>query len=438
MKIKAKKGVIDIGSLTRDEKVNIFLNLDSLLRTHFGIFGYTGAGKSNLLSTLVYKLMNQQDITVKLVLWDLMSEYFGLLIDVLNNRDGYLIAISKETFGKKTLAYLKGMEDKDLESAAKEIVETMIFPSEIKYSDVFPDKVIEATKNLLKNKKILLLDYIPVVDKVVQDNNPWIGLRSSEKRALVNEVVGRVFGEYYKKDTPCTPELAKKLKGKIEEILLEDRYKEIRSKFDPLKKALSELAQGKEFYKASISFDGLKNKLNDKTLSSLFIFIGNNDDEIRTFTYELGINIYAFRKSNGIIDPIISFVFDEADEFIPYDAKGSYEVSLEIAKTLARRGRKFGIGIGIATQRIRYLNTSIMAQPHTYFISKLPRKSDREAVAEAFGLGVDMFNQTFKFKKGDWLVVSHDALGLKSIPIPVHFENANQRIIKFLEAFSQG
>jgi len=182
MKIKTKKSVIDIGFLTRDKKVKIFLNIDSLLRTHFGIFGYTGAGKSNLLSTLIYKLMNQKDITVKLVLWDLMSEYFGLLIDVLSNKDGYLIAISKETFGRKTLTYLKSMEDEYLEDAAKEIVETMIFPSEIKYSDVFPDKIIKVTKNLLKNKKILLLNYIPIVDTVVYDSNPWIGLRSREKK----------------------------------------------------------------------------------------------------------------------------------------------------------------------------------------------------------------------------------------------------------------
>ena len=251
----------------------------------------------------------------------------------------------------------------------------------------------------------------------------------------MNEVVRKVFGKYYKEDILCEPELADELRKNLEEVLSNDQYKAVRNNFNTLIETLSQLAQNKELYKASISHDELKNKFNDKSSSSLFIFIGNNDDEIRAFTYKLGIDIYNFRKSNGIIDPIVTFIFDEADEFIPSDAKETYVKSSEIAKTLARRGRKFGLGIGIATQRIRYLNTSIMAQPHTYFISKLPRKSDREAIAEAFGLGVDMFNQTFKFKKGDWLVVSHDALGLKSIPIPVHFENANQRIIKFLENF---
>lgn len=111
------------------------------------------------------------------------------------------------------------------------------------------------------------------------------------------------------------------------------------------------------------------------------------------------MSIFEDRRRNGIIEPIVSFIFDEADEFIPQDAKDSYERSSEVVMNLARRGRKFGLGVGIATQRITYLNTNIMAQPHTYFVSKLPRKSDQERITDAFGIGEDMFKQTFKFKK---------------------------------------
>jgi hypothetical protein len=126
-------------------------------------------------------------------------------------------------------------------------------------------------------------------------------------------------------------------------------------------------------------------------------------------------------------------MFDEADEFIRRDATGSYADSAEIAQTLARRGRKFGLGIGIATQRIRYLDTNIMAQPHTYFISKLPRQSDRQVVAEAFGVSEELLNQTFKFKKGQWLLMSHDATGLEAIPVPVKTPDANRRLSDWLQ-----
>lgn len=73
-----------------------------------------------------------------------------------------------------------------------------------------------------------------------------------------------------------------------------------------------------------------------------------------------------------------------------------------------------------------------MAQPHTYFVSKMPRRTDRQVVAEAFGVAEEMFRQTFKFKKGDWLLMSYDATGLESVPIPIHCDNANERISDFL------
>lgn len=149
----------------------------------------------------------------------------------------------------------------------------------------------------------------------------------------------------------------------------------------------------------------------------------------------LGYELYDFRRTTGIISPIISFVYDEADQFIPQDAKGSQNNSKRIIEDLTRRGRKFGIGIGIATQRAVYLDTNIMGQLHTYVISKLPRESDRDRVGEAFSLADDEFVQTFKFTKGDWLIVSHDAMGLDAIPVPIHSFNSEERIKNFLREF---
>lgn len=91
-------------------------------------------------------------------------------------------------------------------------------------------------------------------------------------------------------------------------------------------------------------------------------------------------------------------------------------------------GRKFGLELGIATQRIRYLDRNIMAQPHTYVVSKLVRMSERQAVAEAFGVTEDLLNQTFKFKKRLWLHMGHDAKGLEAVPVAMKARNANERL----------
>ena len=144
--------------------------------------------------------------------------------------------------------------------------------------------------------------------------------------------------------------------------------------------------------------------------------------------------VYESRRKTGQITPLVSFIFDEADEFIPGNTSSdSHKKTKAAVMSLARRGRKFGLGIGIATQRIANLDANTLAQPHTYFVSKLPRQYDRQAIPDAFGISEDMFRQTFKFKKGDWLLASYDAAGLEAIPIPIHTENADEQILKFAE-----
>jgi hypothetical protein len=66
------------------------------------------------------------------------------------------------------------------------------------------------------------------------------------------------------------------------------------------------------------------------------------------------------------------------------------------------------------------------------FVSRLPRKTDRERVAEAFSMDEDLFQQTFRFRKGNWLIMSHEALGIQGTPIPITVENAEERIRNFL------
>jgi hypothetical protein len=77
-----------------------------------------------------------------------------------------------------------------------------------------------------------------------------------------------------------------------------------------------------------------------------------------------------------------------------------------------------------------------MAQPHTYFISKLPRKTDREAIADAFAISEESLEQSFSFTPGQWLVASHDATGLKGTPFPVQLPNANDAVRMWLNEFN--
>jgi DNA helicase HerA-like ATPase len=165
---------------------------------------------------------------------------------------------------------------------------------------------------------------------------------------------------------------------------------------------------------------------------SLFVVIGENENSIAVLARQLVDTALEERRSRSPRYPAVSFVFfDEGDVFIAQQpAEGDV---VEQATLLARRGRKFGLGLSIATQRIRYLNTSIMAQPRTYFISKLQRKTDREAIAEAFAISEESLEQSFGFSAGQWLIASHDATGLRGAPFPVQLPNANTAVREWLQ-----
>ena len=95
---------LELGKHIVQYDVPIFIHRGDLLRLHFGIFGYTGAGKSNLVSNLVHNLLaiivpkpsDQGAKVFRIVLIDLMDEYTGLLIDnLLGHRDSRLIVCGR-------------------------------------------------------------------------------------------------------------------------------------------------------------------------------------------------------------------------------------------------------------------------------------------------------------------------------------------------------
>ena len=446
---RQRDDITDVGPLIRDEDVTVYLRVEEALRTHFAVFGFTGAGKSNLLSTFVAKLLGsrQNRTAIKLVVFDLMGEFSILLMDALVDLPGArLLAVGPETLPDSVLQYYdpNNHQPNALTGAATQLMQTSLYPKGLRDRR---NDFIEPFSRLLRNQKI----------RVYQERDRTIGEFTAEIRDEVvrgsmgnstgtvinlvtriqNDFVGTPFSDQSVQQVttlvqttinglPQTGAATARtnLQTLIDRIGHEQRDRANRLQAPP---------------NCRITVPQVVQLLNSDPESSLIVVQSADPDTLRSFALTLGRAVYQGRRRSGQISPLVSFIFDEADEFIPlnFDRDSSYADSTAIAMTLARRGRKFGLGIGIATQRVTYLSTSIMAQLHTYFISKLPRKSDRERVCEAFGISEDMFRQTFKFRKGNWLLVSHDATGLESVPLPIKTDNADNRILAWLDNFRQ-
>jgi len=451
-----KDNIFEGGKWLVDGKTPILLSVEDLLRVHFGIFGFTKAGKSNLLSTIIAEIIESSEnrkIPVKIIILDLMSEYNVLLIDQLDKlKNGKLLAIGKNTFPGSVIEKL---EKPDIQNnAVSDFISSSLYPQDLEKNK---EQFTPLIDRLFKENKIRLFqDTESNVSSFIEEHeNSLLKGNMGASKGVISHLLRNISNDSRKKIsldllrdiiiaidqlTECKIEhsllagIELPKKGKNVEIspTASSNLKEFKS---VLEKKLYDIEHTTPLPADSIMgiFDIISD-LNNKISSSLIVVQSHDPDALRMFASHLGNLLFDSRRKKGVTSPLVSFIFDEADEFIPgqFDKDSSYAKSVQVAHMLARRGRKFGIGIGIATQRTRYLNTSIMAQPHTYFVSKLPRLTDRTAVQDAFGFSEEAFRQTFKFTKGDWLLASYDATGLKGVPIPIHAENANDRIVKAL------
>jgi DNA helicase HerA-like ATPase len=156
---------------------------------------------------------------------------------------------------------------------------------------------------------------------------------------------------------------------------------------------------------------------------------------IKDLVVALTQDLLVRRKRKFQVKPYILLVFDEAQEFIP-EMGGSIGVDKKCSRqveTLLRQGRKYGLGVCVATQRIAYLNTNALQQLHTYFVGTLPRPYDRALISDTFMIDKGILEKTLEFAPGEWLLSSYIATGIENVPIFIKADNAENEIEKYLK-----
>jgi hypothetical protein len=421
------------------KKINIKLDKESLLTTHFGIFGFTGVGKSNLVSSLVFSLSSKDSSSPSnVVIVDPNDEYLGLLIDKFGSDTENVLYVHAEPDSLPNMVIENlGKNENDISPQAVDFLfRQMKLPSKLKGDQQVKSYFLETLPKVITRTKIAF----PSRDLKSLIAN---AMRNTIEAGTGNAVKGALRDAYsewtkFSKGIPInidTLDKAIKLIPAVRSIILgklkDKKLETALGVIDRTEKYLLRIKGKLKDIPPSeiIPIDDLLELLNKKDSRLTIVITARRDSELKDFIEVLGNNLYEERRLKGIIDPFTLFLFDEADLFIPSDGGDENTSRIrELCITLARRGRKFGLGIGIATQRASQLDTEVMGNLHTYFVSKLPRAFDRDKVAEAFGISQDQLSPTFTFRPGNWLIISHDATGLKGVPIPSIANNANQRL----------
>ena len=97
--------------------------------------------------------------------------------------------------------------------------------------------------------------------------------------------------------------------------------------------------------------------------------------------YMLAKKLFDLRKENRI--PPFMMVMEEAHNFVPEKGFGQ-TLSNDIMRKIASEGRKFGLGMGVISQRPARIDKNVLSQCNTQFILRVTNPNDLKAISKSF------------------------------------------------------
>jgi len=404
------------------------MSMENLIRYHTGIFGFTGAGKSNLTSVLLRKMMKSgADVTT--VVFDVSGEYATHLIDLLE-ADGRIL--SQESFDDVEQLYNSQVIPESLEGTVSDEAIHSIFSGLL-------------SKNLVQRMSMgsgtSALDLASLEELLVSTAEDGKSGAVAAKIGL-EKLTKTFFREMRLPKNAKLSELDDSAKAAL--ISLIDG---IKGKVNDRTSLWSELNAIAEYVEAPPGNEGSEEEDSELTPERLAwdivtdhaprlnVLYLPDPKEARMVASRLITRLLSLRKKQGSRKKIL-IVLDEAQEYIPgepRDRDGTVQSNLAV-EALLRQGRKYRIHCWLATQRVARLNVSALQQLHSYFVSTLPRFYDRMVISESFALPLEVLERTAQLDTGEWIFVSYKATKRKNVPVFLRTEDNEKAVASYLNS----
>jgi DNA helicase HerA-like ATPase len=424
-KADPRLGLIKMFEASKTE-IPIYVDFEKLVRYHFGVFAFTGGGKSNLMSNTLRRLLFHAKDT-KIVIFDISCEYMFLLLDVLADPNVKAKVILENKIDSLQQLFDSAVKPREYENDER----TKIGLKAIMHQDklayyIKPKQLVPTFAQFLEE-----LDaqrggsadkphYMNAIDRIHDSIRDYMEKHGhGENEEVSEDFVNQIH------EVACEA---------VEQFKVHDKsglygWATTRSQvLDTIKKNREREMRPTN----GLTVEQIRELLEDKTTNLVCISI-SDPYTIKDLAINLTQEVLAHRKHKFTVKPCILVVFDEAQEFIPSNGSGIDAKCSSHVETLLRQGRKYGLGVCIATQRIAYLNTNALQQIHTYFVGTLPRPYDRQLVSDTFMIDKNMLEKTLEFAPGEWLLSSYIATGMENVPIFIRADNAEKEIERYIK-----
>ncbi|MEW5821409.1 MAG: ATP-binding protein [Cyanobacteriota bacterium] len=355
-KKEATVGSATIGSLlTREKnKVPVILNVKNLVSTHLAILASTGSGKSYTAGVLLEELLKPYNRASVLVV-DPHNEY-DTLQDIIGNpyfeTNDYKPEVKIFSPGKINVR-ISSLTEYDIKYLLPNLSEKMSYYLSVAYKNVSKGKDPDEDSSYLWG----LSDLKKELEFLREDNPEAEGTIE----ALLWRLSSRIGNSKIFSDNKHLP---------LNELFKPGRCSVLQ---------LSEIDQVEQ----QIIVSTILRRINKARMDT---HKGNNLDP----------------SSESYIPYPVFALLEEAHRFAPANAPS---VSENILKTILSEGRKFGVGIGLITQRPGKLNSDVLSQCMTQMIMKIINPIDQNSIASSVeSAGSELLKELTSLTKGQVII----------------------------------
>jgi uncharacterized protein len=330
-----------IGKLSQDESIDAVIHIPSLLSKHFAVVGSTGVGKSTAVSLLLREAINS-DPKLRILILDPHNEFAAAFPD---------LSVVIDTDKLDMPFWLMRLDE----------LSEVIFrgrPAVPEELDVLRDLIPEAKKAFRGESPLMRRQS----EKSSVTSDTPVPYRISDLLALIDDRLGRLEGRLDK------PSL-RSLKLRVIAAVNDPRYHFMFSS-NTITDTIMETIQ------TIFRIPGDGKPITAFQLSGIPSEVINSVASVLTrMAFEIGL------WSNGAIHILV--VCEEAHRYVPADANFGFLPTRQSIARIAKEGRKYGVSLGIITQRPGELDQTILSQCSTIFAMRLTNEGDQDIIRSA-------------------------------------------------------
>ncbi len=331
-----------IGKLTQDDSINAAINIPQMLSKHFAVVGSTGVGKTTAVSLLLNKAI-ETDPKLRVLILDPHNEFAAAFPD-------HSVVIDTDTLDLPF--WLMRLEEfaEVIFRGRRPVPEEM---------DFLRDLIPEAKKAFRGSDGSAVRR---TSDKSAITPDTPVPYRIADLLALIDERIGRLEGRGEK------PAL-RSLKGRILSAINDPRYNFMFSSntiSDTILETVAHIfripGDGKPISVFQLS--GIPSEVVNSVVSVLC-----------RMSFELAV------LARGSLHMLV--VCEEAHRYVPADPERGFFPTRQSIAQIAKEGRKYGISLGVISQRPSELDQTILSQCSTVFAMRLSNEIDQKIILSA-------------------------------------------------------